>query len=582
MENLTDSLNNLLEDLENSKISTDEIYNQLENTFKGVENLTFEIESEMKAFYLRESSNKTGLGYHYGSVISYQNDKGEIFDPTISELNQELINYWEKRIKQTDNPILKSRYSGLVYDFKYPITKQKVDRKIVEIHIKCLMEIIEERLCEYNFQLIMKIEKALNISIKYNFEELVEILKKDIIKLEEEIISTETIPYSGFSLDFIAKNKKFNFSKDDENYLLEKLTSYYFKLVNKKDLDPQKLDKLAISLADYYRKNNDPNSVKKIILNLGESFQKYDKNLDIFQKTYRLEFIVEIYRNYGFISESNEILAKLEKLSSKTPQEMTKFEHKMEISEKEKDEFINFFTSGNSKEILYKISFRFIPKKDEVMDRINKISKEEPLSYFFKKELINNEGIVMAKIGSLKEDFEGNVIQEISNSLNYQKIFIRLVFDEIRNKNLVKKEDIIDFILKSPIFNKENIKIIDVGLDSYFKGDLISAINNIVPQIEKLIRNLFKMNGKSTLKVNDYEGFHYKGLGELLREDIFSEIFGEDAHKYFIVLLVDSRGWNIRNRVSHGLLHENLFNYDIADRLVHVLLILGCLREKSN
>lgn len=132
----------------------------------------------------------------------------------------------------------------------------------------------------------MKIEKTLNMSIKYNFEESVEILKEDIIKLKEYIIGTEIISYSGFSLDFIAKNKKFNFSREDENYLLEKLTSYYFKLVNKKDLDPQKLDKLAISLADYYRKkNNDPNSVKKIILNLGKSFQKYDKNLDIFQKT---------------------------------------------------------------------------------------------------------------------------------------------------------------------------------------------------------------------------------------------------------------------------------------------------------
>lgn len=100
----------------------------------------------------------------------------------------------------------------------------------------------------------MKIEKTLNMSIKYNFEESVEILKEDIIKLKEYIIGTEIISYSGFSLDFIAKNKKFNFSREDENYLLEKLTSYYFKLVNKKDLDPQKLDKLAISLADYYRK----------------------------------------------------------------------------------------------------------------------------------------------------------------------------------------------------------------------------------------------------------------------------------------------------------------------------------------
>lgn len=581
MENLNDSLNNMLEDLENSKISTGEIHNQLKNTFKDVENLTLEVEAEIIAFYLKESSEKTGLGYHFSSVITYQNDKGEIFDSVISELNQELINYWEKRIKQTNNPILKSRYSGLVFEFKYPITKEKTNREIAEIYIKSMIEIVKKRLCKYNFQLIMKIERALNISIKYNFEELVEILKKEIINLEEEIIDTETIPYSGFSLEFIAKNKKFNFSNDDEKYLLEKLTSYYFKLVNKKDVDPQKLEKLAISLADYYRKNNNPKLVKEIILNLGKSLQKYEKKLNILQKTYRLEYIIETYRNYGFINESNEILTKLEKLSSKTPQELTKFEQKVEIPKEEMDEYINYFTTGNPEEILYRIAFNFIPKKDEVIDRINKLSKEAPFSYLFKKQLIDDKGIVMAKIGSLEEDFEGNIIQEISNSLTYQKIVIRFIFDKIRNNNLVKKEDIIDFLSKSPIFSKDNLKIIDAGLDSYFNGDLISAINNVVPQIEALIRNLFKIIGKSTLKINDYEGFHYKGLGDLLREDIFSEIFGEDVYKYFIVLLADSRGWNIRNRISHGLFRENLFNHDIADRLVHVLLILGCLREKN-
>jgi len=151
MENLNDTLNNLFEDLEKSKISTDEIHNQLKNTFEGVENLTFEVEAEIMAFYLRESSEKTGLGYHFGSAISWQNDEGEIFDSTISELNQELVNYWEKRIKQTNNPILKSRYSGLVFEFKYPITKQKVNREVVEIYIKSLIEIVKERLCEYNF-----------------------------------------------------------------------------------------------------------------------------------------------------------------------------------------------------------------------------------------------------------------------------------------------------------------------------------------------------------------------------------------------------------------------------------------------
>ena len=40
----------------------------------------------------------------------------------------------------------------------------------------------------------------------------------------------------------------------------------------------------------------------------------------------------------------------------------------------------------------------------------------------------------------------------------------------------------------------------------------------------------------------------------------------------------DDWGWNIRNRVSHGILRSEHCTRVIADRLIHVLLLLGDLR----
>jgi hypothetical protein len=56
---------------------------------------------------------------------------------------------------------------------------------------------------------------------------------------------------------------------------------------------------------------------------------------------------------------------------------------------------------------------------------------------------------------------------------------------------------------------------------------------------------------------------------------------GEDASLYFRVLLTDPRGWNMRNSVCHGVPSSETFNWQVADRVVHTLLVLAQLRIKN-
>ncbi|MBS3788831.1 DUF4209 domain-containing protein [Candidatus Bipolaricaulota bacterium] len=54
---------------------------------------------------------------------------------------------------------------------------------------------------------------------------------------------------------------------------------------------------------------------------------------------------------------------------------------------------------------------------------------------------------------------------------------------------------------------------------------------------------------------------------------------GEDMVLYLKMLLTDPRGLNLRNKVCHGLGNTaNLCNYQVADRIVHVLLCLSLIR----
>ena len=77
-------------------------------------------------------------------------------------------------------------------------------------------------------------------------------------------------------------------------------------------------------------------------------------------------------------------------------------------------------------------------------------------------------------------------------------------------------------------------------------------------------------------------GFNLKILDDLLRDPLVVQVFREDIVFYFRALLVDPRGWNLRNRVFHGLCDVSEFEPSTSDRLIHVLLCLALVRKKEH
>lgn len=84
---------------------------------------------------------------------------------------------------------------------------------------------------------------------------------------------------------------------------------------------------------------------------------------------------------------------------------------------------------------------------------------------------------------------------------------------------------------------------------------------------------------KLTYKINN---FFVIILGDVLRDPIIERCFNKDIQIYFKVLFTEPIGWNLRNDVCHGLSEINTFSNYTADRLIHVILILGLLRYNEN
>ena len=57
------------------------------------------------------------------------------------------------------------------------------------------------------------------------------------------------------------------------------------------------------------------------------------------------------------------------------------------------------------------------------------------------------------------------------------------------------------------------------------------------------------------------------------------EVLGEDIQLYLICLFTNQRGWNIRNDVCHGMSELDYFSFQVIERILHVLLILGTIKN---
>ena len=89
------------------------------------------------------------------------------------------------------------------------------------------------------------------------------------------------------------------------------------------------------------------------------------------------------------------------------------------------------------------------------------------------------------------------------------------------------------------------------------------------------MRNIAELSGHSVFKISRYGGMYLKNLDEILNLDAVIKALGEDTQFYFRVILTDPRGWNMRNRLCHGMMPMQEFGPGISDRIIHILLYPG-------
>ena len=257
----------------------------------------------------------------------------------------------------------------------------------------------------------------------------------------------------------------------------------------------------------------------------------------------------------------------------------------VDIPREQVDAFFDAMLEGSVTDVLARIAQHFLPDREELEAQLRDLANKAPLSYMMTHTIKDEVGRTVAVVGPLDQDFEGQLVRHVSQHLAISSIWLRETVQRGLDRGLLSAQALLDFLLDCPLFDEARRAILEAGADAYVRGDSVAAIHLLVPQVEQAMRQLAVGVNAAIYKKRPGGGVHVRTLDDLLRDEAVSAAvgpaLGDGVLPYFRILLTDARGWNVRNTVCHGLAPVGALTMPVADRVVHVALVLSLLRAED-
>lgn len=563
-------------------ISEHDIESKLKDIHKSDANNMFfkELEYEILAFSFKENfdSLEPGWGTYFGPfAILATGDGNQIEIPSFQDVNKDAIDYWNYRCSVSNNSLMKARYAGLVWDLSEKVVGVKPNYTVAVAYCQALLQVAKEKICRHPTHIIDKLKRALDVASSLNKKALILAIKDEIINYERHVANDTEPGLWGFSFDLLIGNKKVELSDQEERGIIEALES---RLIRLSESSPSICEHAAERLARYYRSKRLEKECSRVIRALGQSYECAATIVDPLVATHWLEHMYEIYMQFNLKDDADELAKRLQDLGPKVRESFRELRFESKISNQDLELYIQQMLDGDLEQVLTRISRHYIPKYEETQNQVYDIRSQYPLSFLFERRLTDEQGRTLAKLGSFDEDMEGHIVSQIVRNMTVSSFLIGKVLNGMSEKFGHHVDKLLDYLFLSPIFSGTQSRSLAKGIQAYIELDYTISIHLLVPQIEAAVRNFVRLSGGSTMKSNRNGGFNFRTLDELLRSEQASNILGKDRVLYCRLVLTDQRGWNIRNRVCHGISQEDEFSRVVAERLIHVLLVLAQLRQK--
>ena len=332
--------------------------------------------------------------------------------------------------------------------------------------------------------------------------------------------------------------------------------------------------KASLILANYYGNNNNSKGAKDIITKYIENIMNQSSIEQPLVWLDPLKDALKLAESYGLeTSTRKKISNKLREVGNNMHKDMKIMQIEMNIDFHEFDHLIKNLLSKRKSidHLLNYLAQNFISKRRDLENELNQLIASNPITCNANRSALGPNNLTAADLN----DEENNLVYHASQSIHFKCIFLRRFIESFFKKKRKKLEKLNDIFSQSSLFPDTHHIQLRMGLDTYIKGNTISAIYILIPQFENAIRILLNKNNHNKLSAKQKSGgIAEQMLGSLLSDEVLKEILGEDIILHFKTIYTHPAGLNLRNLISHGLANDNLFVQEHADLVFHSLLVL--------
>lgn len=288
-----------------------------------------------------------------------------------------------------------------------------------------------------------------------------------------------------------------------------------------------------------------------------------------------LERALELARNEGLADEARELRLLLQQPKSAEDLGMRRVEGEVTIPTDVFEGFVNHFveTAGPDETFIRLALYSPISDVDSDMSVVRDQMQQFPIQHLFSTVVTNNEGVPIAHITTDEQKFDHALNRHHSMAIMFWGSVLGMITERVTTGALLAPSDI-RRLVAGEFIDDSLAEGIAQAYQDIQDGDYEAALHRLLVRIERVVRSVARNLGLPVFREPTLDGKWmgvYRGLGDLL--NLIEGRVPENQRRYFMVLLTERTGINLRNRSAHGLI--STVSREEAALALHVLLVMS-------
>jgi lysyl-tRNA synthetase class 1 len=534
--------------------------------------------AELLAFALVASRHHPSpWNTHFGPIGSGTKGNGEPFySPDIAGTDAEVVEHWTQRARAVKHPVLQARYADLAWDMSRAIAKKNPDPEMARIAIDAYLASVTQGLRADLHDEFEATIRALDLAEMLKDFARIDAARGALLSVHRKAVERgQGLWWSAF--DRLIDDKRARLTDAERDQLvadLEMMATRFSNTADPKVFDPHAAQSATDRLIAYYNKTKKRDDVARLHELVGRSFEHAASLADPMLASAFLQDSVTAYREAKLPDDSKRVRVLMEEKIADSHAQMQTFKFETTISKDDMDKFLASVVVDDIGVTFVRIAAEFVESRPKLEKEVDDLVEKAPLMAMITHTVMADKHVA-AKVGSVEDDPFGRLIQQATQSMSLNDIWLLAALDHAVLKHHLTPHHFVGWVARTKLF--DDLNLLMEGVSAWYGGDYVKAVHVLIPQVEAGLRAIAEKLGKPTTKAHPkIQGVSVAiNMGDMLYSPEITAALSDDITLYLLALYADPRGFNLRNDMAHGLMSAGQMGRNVAARLIHTLLVLG-------